>query len=63
MSWAITIPDGFVSSIEGYVNNFATSMGNFAPYIIMVGVPLLLVFVFWWTIRSWVSGIFTRKGR
>ena len=61
--WSISVPSWFTDSVNWLVSNFAWSIWNYAPTLIIVWLGVVLLFTFWWIIRSWAVRIFNRKWR
>lgn len=59
--WSIGIPSWFTDSVNWLVSNFAWSFWNYAPTLILVWLGVVLLFTFWWIIRSWAVRIFNRR--
>ena len=61
--WSISVPSWFTDSVNWLVSNFAWSIGNYAPTLIIVWLGVVLLFTFWWVIRSWAVRMFSKKWR
>lgn len=61
--WSISVPSWFTDSVNWLVSNFAWSIWNYAPTLIIVWLGVVLLFTFWWVIRSWAVRILSKKWR
>lgn len=61
--WSISVPSWFTDSVNWLVSNFAWSIWNYAPTLIIIWLGVVLLFTFWWVIRSWAVRILSKKWR
>jgi len=61
--WSIAVPSWFTDSVNWLVSNFAWSIWNYAPTLIIIWLGVVLLFTFWWVIRSWAVRILSKKWR
>ena len=57
MTW-LTVPADFGTTVSGLVSDFTSALGNLIPELMMYGLPILIIIIFWNKIWGYLKRVF-----